>query len=248
MAEGVEAAFEAVRSGDVDGLRALLAVDAGLVSARGTAGVTLLHVAAEQDDSQAAELLLDHGVETDAVADWGQTALEWAANVGSDGVAELLIERGAGRHGLWTAAALGRLYEVESTFSGGRVNEGVGRTPGPGADLSKWPLETAFRRGEVVSDAFYIACRRGRLEVARFLLARGADVNARGYFGASALHWAAAEGQEGVVRWLLEQGAEVAESDPHFGSTPAAWAHEGGHHEIERLLTTAAESAGDIPE
>ena len=179
---------------------ALLRTDPSLVSARGEGSVTLLHLAAERDEAGAARVLIEHGAELDARSSWGQTPLEWAANLGSESVADVLLTHGARGAPLWTAAALGRLDDVRGCFDDGSVRPDVGRTPMPDADLSGWPEDTAFRMGDVVSDAFYIACRRGHLDVARFLLDQGADVNATGYFGASAIHWAAPRSRMDVTK------------------------------------------------
>lgn len=236
MSEGRDAAFAALAAGDVERLANLLRADPALTAVRGENGATLLHAAAERDDVGSTDVLLAHGAEVDARASWGQTPLEWAANLGSSGVAAMLRSQGAAGAPLWTAAALGDLAEVERSFEGGAPLPDVGRAPIPGADLSGWPEDSAFRRGDAVSDAFYIACRRGHLDVARFLRERGADVNASGYFGAYAIHWAAMEGQEDVVHWLVEAGARTSDRDPRFDATPAGWAHEGGHEELATWL------------
>ena len=104
--------------------------------------------------------------------------------------------------------------------------------PAPGADLTGWPLDGPFLTGDVLSDAFYIACRNGHFSVAAFLLERGADVNACGYFGAPALHWAATNGHRDVVEWLLACGADRSILDPHFEASPSGWAREGGYEEL----------------
>ncbi len=236
MTAGTEAAFEAVRAGDAEGLNAILRRDPSLAMARGDAGETLLHVASELDRVEVAEVLLQHGAELDAPAGWGQAPIEWAANLGSTRVADLLLRHGAAHDGLWTSSALGRLDAVRACFEDGQPKEGVGRRPRSDADLSGWPEDSAFRRGDVVSDAFYIACRRGHLDVARFLSERGADLEATGYFGGSALHWAAVEGHEEVVHWLVAEGADTTRRDPRFDATPAGWAREGGHHGLASFL------------
>jgi len=65
------------------------------------------------------------------------------------------------------------------------------------------------------------ACARKQLEVAKLLLERGADVNARDMDGKTALHFTAAEGRSAdTVRLLLEHGADVNAVD-RFGFTPA---------------------------
>ncbi len=90
--------------------------------------------------------------------------------------------------------------------------------------------------GDALSDAFYIACRGGHLAVAQLLLEHGADIDAKGHFGATGLHWAALNGHAEVVRWLLERGAALDGRDARFDSTPEGWALETGHAGIAALI------------
>lgn len=235
----IEAAFAAAGSGDLEGLRAALDAEPTLVSARGAHGATLLHPAAERDDLPMIEALLERGVDPRARASWGHTPFEWAAALGAFRAAERLRAASGERLDLWSAAALGRLDVVEGCFDHDGLIEGRGREPVEGADLTGWPEDTPFRRGDHVSDAFHAACRNGHVEVARYLRSRGADVNARGYFGAPAMHWAAINGHGAVVEWLVEAGADLTIRDPRFDGTPAGWAREGGHHALAGWLEAA---------
>jgi ankyrin repeat protein len=79
-------------------------------------------------------------------------------------------------------------------------------------------------------------------EVAKYLIEKGADVNARASNGHTALHYASAYGQTDIVKLLLAKGASVnfdvqasAEGeDP--GCTPLLYAAENGQLEIVKLL------------
>jgi len=66
---------------------------------------------------------------------------------------------------------------------------------------------------------------------------READPNSGGFFGGTALNWAAVNGHENMVNFLLAHGADPRLSDEPFEATPAGWAREGGHPQIERMLS-----------
>ena len=77
----------------------------------------------------------------------------------------------------------------------------------------------------------------------RFLLDRGADVNAKTNFGSSALMAASFAGHDSTVRLLLSRGADVnADRD---GDTPLTYARDRHHPEIVALLRQAG--ARDTP-
>lgn len=75
----------------------------------------------------------------------------------------------------------------------------------------------------------------GQLEVVKYLVERGADVNAENGGGSTALHLAAAYGQLEVVKYLVGQGAIVTATD-NRGRTPRSEALVGGHPAVVRYL------------
>ncbi len=226
--------FEAARAGDRREVLRRIDEVPGRMTERDASGASLLHVAAELDDDVLARELLRRGADQEVEAPWGQTPFEWAANLGSSRVAELLLERDARRHSLWTAAALGRLDDVEARLAA--AGAGLGRKPPPGANPTGWPEQTAYRRGDALSDALYIACRNGHLEVARALHGAGADPDA-GASGAKTWTVRTGDGPHAdVVRWLAATGADTAARDPKYDATPAGWAREGGHEALARFL------------
>jgi ankyrin repeat protein len=77
----------------------------------------------------------------------------------------------------------------------------------------------------------------------RFLLERGADVNAKTNFGSSPLMAASFAGHDSTVRLLLSHGADVnADRD---GDTPLTYARNRHHPDIVALLRQAG--ARDAP-
>ena len=96
---------------------------------------------------------------------------------------------------------------------------------------------------------FVSAFATGLLDAARFnqqaavaaLIASGADVDAQGRQGDTALHWAAFNGNSEIVRALIDAGANV--NDPLAnGNTPLHLAAFKGHAAVvERLLSGGAD-------
>ncbi len=75
----------------------------------------------------------------------------------------------------------------------------------------------------------------GDVTIAKALIAKGADVNAKNYLGIDALMYAAERGHTVVVKVLLENGADVNSKDT-FGDTALERAISGGYKDIIELL------------
>ena len=75
----------------------------------------------------------------------------------------------------------------------------------------------------------------GHIEVARLLLAHGADINSRSADNSNPLHIALQEGHLEIGKWLLNHGADVTCQD-ESGSTPLHLAASQGLHEICQIL------------
>jgi hypothetical protein len=234
-----EEMLQAAQRGDVAKVRRLLASDSTLVNAKGPHNKTPLHWAAEKNYSELAELLVTAGADIGAEVSWGMTPLQWAANMGSRDVAEILLAHGAGpQFNMWCAAGLGMLDVVKSFWdSPNTLKPGAGQTRTRDLGDGKWgkaPPPQSYP--ELVSEALYIAARNGHVEVAGFLLEKGADINCRGFFGAPGLHWAAINGHKPMVELLIDRGAELSLRDQQFNSTVLGWALEGKQTEIADLL------------
>lgn len=232
----IEDFHSAVESGDAQRVAALLYAQPRLALAAGHYGKTGLHLAAEQDDPEIARLLLDAGARLEAETTWRMTPLEWAANLGHREVARVLLEAGAHLH-LWAAAGLGLEQAVRGFWDGDRLADSAYKPELRQQADGSWasdPDDHDARR--LVSDSFYIACRNGHTEIARFLLDRGADIDVRGFFGGTALHWAAGNGHRTTVELLLDRGARRDLLDERFKATARGWALEFQHRDIAELL------------
>lgn len=197
---------------------------------------TPLHWAAERDDCATAESLLKAGADLEARTSWGATPLDWAATMGSTNVADLLLAHGAQGMDLQIAASLGKIALVRQFLDAGEYDLARCRRAVPSEPDDHWVADSARMKGDVISDSFYRACRNGHTEVAAVLLERGADVNAKGVFGGTGLHWSAINGHRDTVEFLLRHGADLTLRDAKFDATPEGWAAECGHEEIRALL------------
>jgi len=102
IAAGADAAsslplVDAVKGGNRDAVRAILATPAGkaAVSAPEADGTTALHWAARADDAMTARLLVAAGANANAVNRYGVTPLSLAANNASAELVDVLLKAGA---------------------------------------------------------------------------------------------------------------------------------------------------------
>jgi len=200
-------------------------------------GDIVLESAVSFDVIDAVAALLDGGAAIDGV-DGDGVPMAYAMHFGYVEVAELLGRRGAKRD-LRFAAGLGEIDAVKSWFDAdGSLKPGAGALADPYGQEYKDRGQSPFRcertRPNILSQALCFACVHNRLEVADFLLARGADINAivPGLDArATVLHRvASAHGRftrseiETAVHFLLARGADPAIRDEVYRSTPMGWA------------------------
>ena len=87
--------------------------------------------------------------------------------------------------------------------------------------------------------ALHNASYMGNLEIVRYLIAMGANINAvSGYNHFTPLHWASLFGKPNVVEFLINARATIEPRD-HKNKTPLDYANEEGHKQIVELLVDA---------
>lgn len=100
---------------------------------------------------------------------------------------------------------------------------------------------------QALNEQLYEAARKGDAAEVKAVLDKGADVNAKFRYGATALFKAAERGHTEVVRLLIERGADVSVRDTFYGATALYWAMDKGHTGIVRtILAKNAEGAGEV--
>jgi hypothetical protein len=98
-----------------------------------------------------------------------------------------------------------------------------------------------------LNDQLYEAVRKGDAAEVKALLDKGADVNAKFRYGATALFKAAERGNTEVVKLLLERGADVTVKDTFYQATAMTWALDKKHIGVIRaILEKDASDVGDV--
>ena len=159
-------------------------------------------------------LLLDLGADPAATDDSGMSAVVYAAGPNVD---QQVIE------------ALGR--RVRHVF----MALSLGDEAGAGRLLRDDPERNA--------NALHLAAKHGDERAVTWLLAHGADPNARwSHWDATVvpLHMAAWAGNSGVIRLLLDAGADPTIHDSIHDSDALGWAEHFGHPEAVRVLSERA--------
>jgi ankyrin repeat protein len=239
--------FDAVRAGDRQAVRALLAKQAD-VNATQVDGSTALHLAVDANDEELARLLLAAGARATTASRYGVTPIALAARNGSVGLIEALVKAGADPNGaspegetpLMTVTRSGSLAAAQQLLAlGANVNA-----------AESWHQQTALMW----------AASDNQVPIAAALIRAGADVNARSKVwpgqpprpkgsetsfqsahsnfpkgGFTALHFAAQYGSGAVAELLAESGANLEATEPD-GVTPLMMAIINGHFDVAAVL------------
>lgn len=155
---------------------------------------TLLHLAAEKGSTAIAKRLLALGLALDALDSFSETPLIKAAEHGHPEVVKLLLAHKA-LLSHWSA-------EVETALSAAAKKGNL-------AVVRELVQAGAPVRGKEGDRAITNAVQKKHVEVVRFLLDKGADVNARGFSGRPLVSLASWVKQPELAIMLLKRGADA---------------------------------------
>ena len=113
--------------------------------------------------------------------------------------------------------------------------------------LAALPLQTGTPSKQELNDQLFEAVRKGDAAAVTAALDKGADVNAKFRYGATALFKAAERGHTEVAKILLDRGADVTVKDTFYGATAMSWALDNKHYGIVALLLEKA-GGGEVDE
>jgi ankyrin repeat protein len=231
---GFTALMFAAQQGDADSVRILLGAGAKPNDVMPRTGLTPLLIASAMGRTKAAALLLDKGADANVVDANGFTSLHYAAKRrGAVAIVSALLAHGAkpnvrlkqekptvtvngivlqGATPLALAADINNLDAVKALVDGGA-------DPLIPTEQGTSPLMLAAGAGTDTVRSRSPAERAIAIQTVRFLVAQGADVNAAGQFGWTALHSATYQGLNDVIEFLAGKGAKLDAKDG-FGQTP----------------------------
>ena len=196
------------------------------------ADVRLIHAVEMQDDA-AARALLKQGVDVNATAADGATALQWAAHWDNLDLAGQMLRAGAKVN-----AANGLGVTALSLSCGNGSAAMVARLLKAGADpnLTQPSGETSL-----------MTCSgTGNLDAVKSLLARDARVNLKeNRRGQTALMWAVARQHDEIAQLLIEHAADVNARSKN-GFTPLQFAAQQGDLKATKMLLAAGARVNDI--
>ena len=206
-------------------------------------GMTALHWAVNQDDTEFVTLLLRAGADVKAANRYGVTPLSLACTNGNGAIVKSLLDAGAdpnsalkgGETVLMTAARTGKVEPIKLLLARGAAIEGKAQTGG------QTPLMWAAAEGNV--------------DAVNALVAAGADIHARLDSGFTAFLFAAREGRIAVAEALLKAGSYVNETvqtrqapgarpasgagAPRIGTSAFVLAVTNAHYELAAKLIDA---------
>jgi ankyrin repeat protein/predicted enzyme related to lactoylglutathione lyase len=229
LPDGDRAAFEllrAVRAGNMAELTRILAADPALASCR-INSVTPLHHFADAPGHRpnagaVVNALAAAGADLNAHArdSWHhETPLHWAASNDDVALIDALLDAEAdiehpgssidGGPPVQSALGYAQWAAVRRLWERGAVT-GLSHAAVLGRLEAVAALAEAGPAAEEVSVAFWNACRAGQLEVARYLLGRGADRDwPAPWDGSTPLDAARAQHQHETAAWLRDSGART---------------------------------------
>lgn len=216
---GTDDLIGAIKEGDVPRVRGLLGTEPTLAAARDGAGVSLVLLALYHRRREVAEAILEAAPPLDV--------FDASALGRLDRLRELLAADPAAANA-WAADGFFPLG-LACFF---RQGEAVRLLIEAGADVH------AAARNPMRVTGLHAAAAARSPEIARMLLERGAQANARQQAGYTALHAAAQHGDAALVDLLLAHGADASlRSDD--GRDAAAHARENGHSALAGRLAGA---------
>ncbi len=191
------------------------------IDARGPQDDNALQVAAERGHADALELLLESGADADIRSKDGWTPLMTAAFYNQVEAVRILLKYGADAakkdNSGWTAL-------MQAVYKG----------------HTQVVTEMVQNGSQEMERSLLVAALMGHADVARVMIAAGAEIDTRTEENETPLMMAAQKGRLETVEMLLAEGADATLTN-NVGDTAADMAKERGHQVLAGILDKAAQ-------
>nr|DAD45071.1 TPA_asm: hypothetical protein HUJ06_003301 [Nelumbo nucifera] len=225
--------YTAAAYGHMEKLHRLVECDGCSVSEPDGLGYYALQWAALNNRTAAAQYILEHGGDVNAVDHTGQTALHWSAVRGAFQVAELLLKEGA------------RLNAADLYgYQAAHVAAQYGQTAFLHHIVTKWNADPDIPDNDGRSPLHW-AAYKGFADCIRLLLFLDAHRGRQDKEGCTPLHWAAIRGNLEACTVLVQAGKkEDLMVTDNTGFTPAQLASDKNHRQVSFFLENAIKVHG----
>ncbi len=239
---------DAVASGDLNKVKALLEADPALLESKDAGGYTPLMCACSPPlwKAEIASFLLDKGADVNVRGALRFTPLHFAHFVSEKdfGLVQRLIDKGAdvnarGDNGitpLHYAALMGNIKVARLLVDNRAMVNPYDRYTG---EINAW-----FISGTILQVAINYGPNE---EMAKFLVDKGAKLNLKDFFGNTELHLAALKGYADLVRLMVEHGADV-DAVNEYNHTALYYAAKHGYRPVADILIAAGANVSSIGE
>ena len=257
--DGATPLLIAAQKGHLEVVRLLLDRGANSNAAR-TDGATPLHIAAQKGHLEIARLLLDRGAQINAARTTGATPLHLAALNGHLELVKQLVVQGANRDAQLNIAHHSQI--PADVAASPAIREYLTRTA---PNTLFWTLkllksaENQYQPGIVTAiqnnaevnaeqfpggnTALHYAAQKNNIPMAKYLIAHGANINARNIEGDTALHIATRNRNRAMIFVLLANNANPRFANYH-NETPVQLAGNA-HFLLETFMMAAVPQEKD---
>ncbi|XP_041443005.1 ankyrin-1 isoform X4 [Xenopus laevis] len=189
---------------------------------KGKVRLPALHIAARNDDTRTAAVLLQNDPNADVLSKTGFTPLHIAAHYENLNVAQLLLNRGANVN-----------FTPQNGISALHIASRRGNVIMVRLLLDRGAQIDACTKDELTP--LHCAVRNGHVRISEILLDHGAPIQAKTKNGLSPIHMASQGDHLDCVRLLLQYQAQIDDiTMDHL--TPLHVAAHCGHHRVAKLL------------
>ncbi|XP_067857336.1 ankyrin-1-like isoform X15 [Heptranchias perlo] len=189
---------------------------------KGKVCLPALHIAARNDDTRTAAVLLQNDPNPDVLSKTGFTPLHIAAHYENLNVAHMLLTRGANVN-----------FSPKNGITALHIASRRGNTNMVRLLLDREAQIDARTKDELTP--LHCAARNGHVRIAEILLDRNAPIQAKTKNGLSPIHMAAQGDHLDCVRLLLQYKAEIDDITLD-NLTPLHVAAHCGHHKVAKVL------------